>query len=574
MGGGLLHLVENARSTFQHLHAPNASFTHYKSVHRRYTNFATEPIEITLTGSQNISYDTSVKLSCVIPRHADMLSQLYVLVDIPAIYSGYLASNTQLPSQSYPSVHAGYRFQWIRELGARLIQEVRVSIGGATVQTLRGDWIQLWYELFAPVDVNMEVFNEMTGNTPTFYDPANANGNMGVYPTSTLQSVQNTDPELTSPASTDLNPYLRTASIPARTLYVPLPLWFAQNSGASLPLVALQQHEVQVDITLRPLKDLYTVRQNDQNADHYGNRMAPDITTYPNQAIGTFLSVSPNLSTMKQSASSGQNLGYDHPTSVQDLPNANVRLLGTYVFLDEDEQASFARAPEHKYLVEQVTYQETQLNITTSVPLQMSHPVKLLAFCMQRNDTSQTNDWSNYTNWKTPGGMYPGTSLQAYQPLDNKNIQQAINDDITPPVRTLVGFQNRIPSPMPPILPLLKTNFPENVAELIDEATILYNGVELFSTRKSPYFELLQPLQARLARSRRGVHVYSFALNPRNTRQPSGASDTSRVKQVELYVRTVNTNADNDVMCTLRVFVVQYNVLRLMGGLGGMEFAS
>ena len=98
--------------------------------------------------------------------------------------------------------------------------------------------------------------------------------------------------------------------------------------------------------------------------------------------------------------------------------------------------------------------------------------------------------------------------------------------------------------------------------------------MELFSTRKSPYFELLQPLQARLARSRRGVHVYSFALNPRNTRQPSGASDTSRVKQVELHVKTVNTNADTGAMCTLRVFVVQYNVLRLMGGLGGMEFAS
>ena len=563
-------LVSNATSPTSVKLIGNPQFSFFQSVYRRYTNFATEPIDITLTGAQDIPYDSAVKLSCTIPRHADMLSQLYVLVDLPAIYSGYLASNKK-DNSTEPSVHAGYRFQWIRELGARLIREVQVSIGGSTVQTLRGDWIQLWYELFAPVDVNMALFNELTGNTPTFYDPANATGSMGVYPTSTLQSTLNTDPELVSPASTDLNPYSRTASIPARTLYVPLPLWFAQNSGASLPLVALQQHEVQVDITLRPLKELYTVRQNDPTSDSYGKRMAPDITAYPHQAIGTFLSTSTTAFELSQATG---NLGYDDPTTVQDLPNANVRLMGTYVFLDEDEQARFARAPEHKYLVEQVNYCETQFNITTNVPLQTSQPMKLLAFCMQRNATAQTNDWSNYTNWTTPAGSYAGTSLQAYQPLDSDNIQQAIHDGSSSPVRTLFGFQNRLPPHMTPILPFQKSNFPDNVCDLIDEATIQYNGVELFSTRKSPYFELLQPLQARLARSRRGVHVYSFALNPRNTRQPSGASDTSRVKQVELHVKTVNTNADTGAMCTLRVFVVQYNVLRLMGGLGGMEFAS
>ena len=180
----------------------------------------------------------------------------------------------------------------------------------------------------------------------------------------------------------------------------------------------------------------------------------------------------------------------------------------------------------------------------------------------------------DFTHWTTPAGAYAGTSLQAYQPLDTDDIQQAVHDDIISPARSLFGFRNRAPSATQVVPPLHKSNFPDNVCDLIDEATIRYNGVELFSTRKSPYFELLQPLQARLARSRRGVHVYSFALNPRNTRQPSGASDTSRVKQVELNVKTVNTNADTGAMCTLRVFVVQYNVLRLMGGLGGMEFAS
>ena len=85
----------------------NPQMTYFKLVFRRHTNFALDTREITLTGPSVLRGDDEIKLKCIIPRNGDLISGLYLLIDIPDIYSGY---------QQNGSKSLGYRFQWIKEL--------------------------------------------------------------------------------------------------------------------------------------------------------------------------------------------------------------------------------------------------------------------------------------------------------------------------------------------------------------------------------------------------------------------------------------------------------------------------
>lgn len=572
MPGALMTVIANSTGTEHAELTHNPQFSFFKTVFRRYTNFATEPIEIPLVGSDTLHFDGAVTLKAIVPRHAELLSHLYLAVDLPAIFSGYDPTLADATTKM-PSVQSGYRFQWVRELGAQMVERVQVSVGGTVVQELRGEWISLWYRSLAAEDVDLSLYNTLTGNTPELYDPANGVGAMGVYPTSTLHSDLNTDPELrTDPASASsvTNPFFRTASIPAQTLYVPFPFWFSANSGAALPLVALQHHEVEVQVTLRPLRDLYTVRDVNPTSPTFGDRVPPQPTVV-SHAIGRFQAGMPYASMEASSTHLGLGDGLENNENLTVAP----RLLATYVFLDDAEQSQFASAT-HRYLVEQVNYLSFRgVYGTQSYDLHLNHPVKMLVWYAQREDVRDRNDWTNYTNNTTPGGEVGSTTLQAHRPSTSESVFQRVDDSGTNDV-LLRGFVNErvAGGGAASVAPASKFEFPRTSPEILKDATILFNGVHLFSAQQARFFRTLQPLQCRLRPGLPGVYVYSWALNSRAVRQPSGACDTSRVKQVKLQVSTVDRNADSDTAYELRVFVVRYNVLRLMGGMGGVEFAN
>ena len=577
MPGGIIVLVANGTGPETIILTNNPQFSYFKSVFRRYTNFATEPIEVPFSGgTTSLPLDKGITLKCTIPRHAELMSHLYLKVDLPAIYSG-VSPCPNADGDPDPNDIYGLRFQWIRDLGSRLIEEITLTIGGVQVQKLTGEWIALWYKMFAPEEVDLDIWNDMTGNTPEYYDPANAPHAMGVYPTSTLLSTDTTDPELstTNLTPTITNPNNRTASIPKKTLHIPIPFWFSAHSGAALPLVALQNNEVEVQVTLRPLQDIYTVQ------DPTTGKQIPPNANQPEHAISSFQSVSDYEALQGSSA--------EPPADLRLLPistrlDLNPRLLASYVFLDDQEQAQFA-ASTHRYLIEQIDYRYHKgIRGPYSFDLTLNHPVKTIVWCAQREDVSCRNDWSNYTNNTTPGGLIPSTSLQAYRPLQDEQVFKVI--DPTPPLlpannQLLSGFVSRVPTSLGLLSSMVtRYDYPNTEQDILQNATLLFNGIELFCTQESSYFGSLQPLQCRQRKSPPGVYSYSYALNPRVVRQPSGACDTSRVTKVQLNVTALDATVVTDEGVstqpeyTLNVFVVQYNVLRIMGGMGGVEYAN
>jgi len=145
MPGGLLQLVATgAQNEFIN---GSPSMTHFRSVYRRHTNFAMDQIRMSFTAS-NLEFSTTGTrtISCRIDRYAQLLSDCYLYLTLPDIYSPLKYLNGQAPPSGYDSRtnSIGYEFQWIPNIGYNLIDRIDLTMNGQAIQTLPGEWLKLY----------------------------------------------------------------------------------------------------------------------------------------------------------------------------------------------------------------------------------------------------------------------------------------------------------------------------------------------------------------------------------------------------------------------------------------------
>ena len=104
-------------------------------------------------------------------------------------------------------------------------------------------------------------------------------------------------------------------------------------------------------------------------------------------------------------------------------------------------------------------------------------------------------------------------------------------------------------------------------------AKLQLNGQDRFSDREGTYFDLVQPWQHHTRAPDTGINVYSFALRPEE-HQPSGTCNFSRIDNAYLQLLLSNSSVTGTQTCKVRVYSVNYNVLRIMSGMGGLNKAS
>jgi hypothetical protein len=194
----LLQLVARGRQDIYLTGSPQ--FTFFKHVYRRYTPFAIESIPIEFDGTP----DFGRRISAIIPRKADLLSALYLEVDLPII-----------PPNNY--VAPPITYYWTNDIAHALIEDISIEIGDKEIDKQTGEWLQVWSLLSTPAEKRAGL-DEMIGH-------------WNVYP----------------PAG---NPT-------ALRLAIPLRFWFCNSIGAALPLIALQAHPVRIIIHLRKFQDLW-----------------------------------------------------------------------------------------------------------------------------------------------------------------------------------------------------------------------------------------------------------------------------------------------------------------------------
>ena len=215
-----------------------------------------------------------------------------------------------------------------------------------------------------------ELFNKMTGNIPELYDPANAYGRVNSYPSAFYTN----------------NPAGAEPSIRSRQLFIPINTWFSLDSRCAFPLVALQYNELEINVTLRPIQEIFQIRDVYDQGNGYPYVQA-DFTRQEMQ-LYRFLQSPPSIFMESQN--------YQNQTNIW---NADVHLIATYCFLSKQETDLFA-AKDQLYLIKDVFRYKFE-NVTGSSRLEVKSTgmVSSWMWYLQRNDVNLRNEWSNYTNW-------------------------------------------------------------------------------------------------------------------------------------------------------------------------------
>ena len=564
MPGGLMQLTQTGSQN--QLINGNPSMTHFRAVYRRHTNFAMESVRMSFSSSNLDFVATSSRtLSCRVDRYAQLLHDTYLVLTLPDIWSPLYSIGTTSPPAGYdPRCSAiGYEFQWIKNIGYNLIERVDLVTNNVVIQSLTGEWLKM-YSYLTHDGMKRAVVNQMVGNVPEIYDPANAYDRQGQYPHAVTPSTLPT----TMPFTTTPEPSIRS-----RQLVIPLHFWFAENPGLALPLVSMQNSETFINVTLRPLNQLYTIidvnpgrttstvtsiasggtyqtfTTSSPHGFSAGNTVTiagltslepllngsytilgtPAVTAYTfsftssvgytNGAIvGTVTATSGTNPTFGQriqpTGSYPIGLFLSPPTTSGTASNPTITtffpdpyLEGNFIYLTDVEMNQLATA-DQTFLIKELRYvrKEGQFGANSDIEIPTFNMVTRIVFTAQRSDKLLTNDWDNYTNWTSPDRAPFSSSTNAVGDLLYSSGQYQIS-----------------------------AIYPRDA---VIDGQLLFDGNERFKTKPKSYFALLQQYRHTTGSqpsSMPGIYMYSFALN-NHEYQPSGAMNGSKINKTILRV--------------------------------------
>ncbi len=204
----------------------NPQITFWKVTYRRHTNFSMESIEQTFNGQA----DFGRRVTCTISRNGDLAYRTYLQVTLPEINQAMKNSGSD---------NAGVWARWLDFPGEQMISQVEVEIGGQRIDRQYGDWMHLWNQLTLSKEQERGYY-KMIGNTSqlTFITDPSFSAVDG--PCASSAPVQVCEPR---------------NALPETTLYVPFQFWYCRNPGLALPLIALQYHEVKINLDIRPIDE-------------------------------------------------------------------------------------------------------------------------------------------------------------------------------------------------------------------------------------------------------------------------------------------------------------------------------
>lgn len=545
MSGGLMQLVAyGAQDVYL---TGNPQITFFKVAYRRHTNFSMQAMNVVASGASG--FDKIMNFT--IPRNGDLIMNTYLKVQIPAVEA---------------TEDSEEKFAWVKRLGHALIDYATLTIGGSQIDKQYGMWLDLWYELTHKKSQE-KGYKQLIGEVEELTKMSSAAEGKKGY-----------------------------------TLFVPLQFWFCRNPGLALPLIALQYHEVKVE--------LKTARKD------------------------SLLVYTP---------------GFKELSAYKHIELGDVSLLVNYVFLDSEERRKFAQVG-HEYLIEQVqftgatpvptTITNKDTEIAHSVLLNFNHPSKELVWAVRNGNTlgkkflvyTDGKDWSaaldeaaeviasnvfslektgdfveipetmevatqgdeevfvNLKAFTTPKGSLVNKLKKVFVTIEGEDEKKISKVDVYAHELTVrdISIPLELFRGVPAAVKGVVVNIPFNYGLLIDgsvnpvlKGLIQLNGTDRFDVREGMFFNCVQPLQHHTASPADGVNVYSFAINPEN-HQPSGSANLSRIDTTYLNLTYKDsTQGESDPMLgyfsadsQLFVYDFSYNVLRIMSGMGGLAYSN
>jgi len=559
MAGGLLNIVSVGSGNIMLTGNPTKTF--FKVTYSKYTNFGLQKFRIDYEGIRDLRPSTESVFTFKIKRYAELLMDTYLVVTLPDIWSPLYHPCTANNNQWTP-----YDFRWIQDIGTHMIRHIEINCGSQTIQKYSGEYLAAMVNRDFTAD-KKSLFNRMSGNVDELNDPANAFGRANTYP-STFYSG---------------NPTGEEPSIRGRTLYIPINTWFTLDSRCAFPLISLQYNELSITVTLRPIQELYQIRDTFDTANNFPY-IKPDYNADQYQMY-RFLQTPPGVR-INSSAYTNQTTTW----------NADIHLISTYCFLSKDEAQLFA-AEDQIYLVKDVfEYNFPNITGSSKVKLTSNGMISNWMFYFQRDDVNMRNEWSNYTNWPyrtLPADILPAPIGLPSNFIDANKLPTDLSLTQGPLVNTLTkintGFYTTGPYSV------------DNRKDILETLGVVLDGDYRENTMNRGVYDFIEKYTRTSGAAADGLYCYNFCLNTSPLDyQPSGAINLSRFKNIELEFTTYIPQFDAEgskfnVVCddtgvpigisskpswmlyqynfNMTIFEERYNVLSFIGGNCGMLYA-
>lgn len=552
MTGGLMNLVAYGNENL--LFNGNPKKTFFKAVYKKYTNFGLQRFRIDFEGSKILNEKTNTVLEFKIPRYAELLYDTYLVINLPNIFSPLYNFNAEENIKEKNGHNfAPYEFRWIEELGTNFIEQIQVFSGGTTLAQYSGEYLNCIKERDDD-ETKKKLWNKMTGNVSELNDPGNAHGNVNVYPNC-----------LFTEAGLDIEPSIR-----GRKLYIPIEAFFCHTSKTALPLVALQYQEITIRIEFKPIMDLYTINNVNEIPGPNGlsYRIRPNKNILDHE-IWRFLQAPYDVTA---------NTGLYNKT-VTDW-KADIHLMGTYVFLGQDERRIMA-ADQHNLLITQLyTYEFLDVSGSQIVEIESKDMIKDYMWRFRRSDAYLRNEWSNYTNWP-----YNGIKPMQLSLINNTSFLNPARMFVT----GNIGEKDANG--------VITNDYPMNIRDIMVDLGISMDGVYREKILDAGVYEYIEKYSRTTGGAKRGLYCYNFCLDSnRKEYQPSGAMNVNKFKNIAFEFNTIETpftpegsNVEficdlngnaigfrktsailNEYNFDLRIFEERYNVIIIQGGRLGL----
>ena len=399
-------------------------------------------------------------------------------------------------------------FAWVNKIGIALINYVDIEIGGYVIDRHYGDWINIWNEITRKKST-LRSYNKMIGNIP------------------------------------ELSNYSQTKK--SIILYIPLSFWFCLDTGLALPLIALIHNDIRVNVQFNDINKCYNISpshyltvtnniciyksgeyfyQNYQNNKIIGEFIYFDPINkylYYNPIKGTFIVPSNNTSTSHNiigyisqyimNISSGTVIVQNNDYFKFNKPSLiNSFMLVDYIFLDNFERAKFLNnTPEYLIPIVQTVSDQIIYSMNFGYKLPLINPVKLLVWRGLLISNYNNNNYFNYTT----------------------------------------------------------TPYTDKTEDLIIKNVLVVNSINRMDLDSIEYYTYIPRYQYSLG-NENGIYIYSFALNPKEI-QPSGSMNFSKIDDAYLQLK-LNKIVNYQNPISFKCYAVQYNLLRISYGLGGLVF--
>tara|TARA_Y100000590_G_scaffold421974_2_gene526186 strand:+ start:1218 stop:2861 length:1644 start_codon:yes stop_codon:yes gene_type:complete len=547
MAGGLMQLIAyGAQDVFL---TGNPQITFFKIVYRRHTNFSMECIQQSLNGT----FETNGTQTATIARNGDLVHKSYLHVTTNA---------TPTHTNIYRDGHV-----------YKLLKYIQVEIGGQLIDKHYGDWNAVWWELTTPESKRGVVREMLTENSGYSCNPDKGNG-----------------------------------------IYYPLNFWFCKNVGLSIPLIALQNHEVKVKISWGTLRNAnstaelwcdyiyldtderrrfaqvsheYLIEQVQRqttsgntksielNFDHPVKEIIWVNTNETNGTGAQFVPLgnagsdvdtcyTPDTSNMDDNLTLKLTLNghdrfaykdakyfktvqpYQHHTYT---PKSTRRTSSTFLSKESSLGAAMAEGDEMGMII---NYKTSRL---ISAYFQTDAKVAATTLKLVHGSVRAPHGSAAVTGLELTGAIElnsTGADVSSY------GMTMFIRDD--KPYKSIIRGSK-----------LIDADPPSSALTMIgltsaDTSTETLQGTLFVEVDELPH------LIAGEGYNVCNIYSYSFALKPEE-HQPSGTCNFSRLDSAKIISDSTIGNTD-DTYSNIIVYAINYNVLRIMSGMGGLAYSS